>query len=69
VKRTFLHRAVGHWRYHQAAEHLKRWVGNAMIGTGATFVLLMIVATLAAMILVFGAAGRLLVRWAVYYPK
>jgi hypothetical protein len=48
---------------------LKRWSANATIGLGAIGVFLTAAAVLGAMVLVFGAAGRLIVRWAEYYPK
>ena len=48
---------------------LKRWTGNATIGVGAVAAFLMAVAGLAALVLVFGAAARLLTGWCQYYPK
>ena len=48
---------------------LKRWSASATIGLGAIVVFLTAVAVLGAMVLVFGAAGRLLLQWAEYYPK
>lgn len=48
---------------------LKRWSGNATIGLGAVAVFLTALAGVAAVVLVFGAAARLLIRWSEYYPK
>ena len=48
---------------------LKRWTGNATIGVGAVAALLTAVAGVAALVLVFGAAVRLMTRWWEYYPK
>ena len=47
----------------------KRWSGNATIGLGAVAVFLTALAGVAAVVLVFGAAARLLIRWSEYYPK
>ncbi len=52
-----------------AAARLKHWAGNAIIGLGAVAAVLTMVAGLAALLLVFGAAGRLLMRWCEYYPE
>ena len=51
------------------AARLKRWGGNATIGLGAVAVFLTGAAGLAALVLVFGAAARLVTRWCEYYPK
>jgi hypothetical protein len=48
---------------------LKRWTGSATIGLGAVAAFLTAVAGLAALVLVFGAAARLLIGWWQSYPK
>lgn len=48
---------------------LKRWTGNATIGLGAVSVFLTAIASVAALVLVFGAAARLLIGWWQHYPK
>jgi len=48
---------------------LKRWSGNVTIGFGVVAVFLTVVAGLAAVALVFSAAGRLVTSWWQYYPK
>ena len=48
---------------------LKRFAGNVAIGFGAVAVFLTAVGGIAALVLVFGAAARLLIRWSEYYPK
>ena len=48
---------------------LKRWIGNVTIGFGAVAVFLTAMAGAAALVLVFGAAARLLIGWWQYYQK
>jgi hypothetical protein len=48
---------------------LKRWTGNVTIGFGAVAVFLMAMAGVAALVVVFGAAARLLIGWCQYYPR
>jgi len=48
---------------------LKRCIGNATIGLGAVAVFSTAVVGIAALVLVFGAAARLLIGWCQYYPK
>ena len=48
---------------------LKRRTGNATISLGAVAAFLTMAAGLAALLLVFGAAGRLLISWCECYPK
>ena len=48
---------------------VKHWIGNATIGLGAVAVFSAAIIGLAALILVFGAAAHLVVRWCEYYPR
>jgi hypothetical protein len=55
-----------HW---QLVASLTRWIGNVAIGFGAVAVFLTALAGVAALIVVFGAAARLLIGFWQYYPK
>jgi hypothetical protein len=55
-----------HW---QLVALLTRWLGNVAIGFGAVAVFLTAMAGVAALVLVFGAAARLLIGWLQDYPK
>ena len=51
------------------AARLKRWAGDVTIGLGAVAAFLTGMAGLVALLLVFAAAARLVMRWCEYYPK